>query len=70
MAATGDALVERLTSVCETASLMYSRMMKNMEYGQQRLKDIVEKEAEEEAKEQQQVEKVPAAAKEQKQDDD
>ena len=51
--------------------------MENMGYGQERLKDIVEKEAEEqkpaatkeeeEAKEQQQE---PAAAKEQQQDDD
>ena len=41
-----------------------------MEYGLERLKDIVEKEAEEEAKEQQQEEEVPAAAKEQQQDDD
>ena len=41
--------------------------MQNMGYGQERLKDIVEKEAEEEAKEQQQE---PAAAKEQQQDDD
>ena len=46
-------------------------MMENMEYGQQRLKDIVEKEAEEEeTKEQQQDEKVPPAAKEQQQDDE
>ena len=33
-------------------------MMENMEYGRQRLKDIVEKEAEEEAKEQQQEEDI------------
>ena len=47
-------------------------MMENMEYGRQRLTDIVEKEAEQEAaKRQQQEEKVSAAAtKEQKQDDD
>ena len=71
VAATGDALAERLPSVYETASLLYSRMMENMEYGQQRLKYIVEKEGEEEeAEEQQQVEKVSAAAKEQQQDDD
>ena len=44
MAATGDALTERLRSVRETMSLLYNRMMENMEYGQQeRLKDIVEK---------------------------
>ena len=65
-----DALAERLESIRETASLLYNRMMKNMEYGRQRLKDIVEKEAEEEAKGQQQDEEVLAAAKEQQQDDD
>ena len=78
--ATRDALAERLQSVRDTASLLYNRMMENMGYGQERLKDIVEKEAEgkqqqkpavtkeeEEAKEQQQE---PAAAKEQQQDDD
>ena len=52
--ATRDALAERLRSARETASLLYNRMMENMEYGWQRLKDIAEKEAEEEAKEQQQ----------------
>ena len=41
-----------------------------MEYGRERLKNIVEKEAEEEAKEQQQVEEELAAATEQQQDDD
>ena len=46
--ATQDALAERLQSVCETASLLYNEMMENMEYGWERLKDIVEKEAEEE----------------------
>ena len=70
-AATRDALAERLQSLHETASLLYNRMMENMEYGQQKLKDIVEKEAEEEeTKEQQQDEKVPPAAKEQQQDDE
>ena len=55
LAATHHALMERLQGVRETASLLYNRMMENMEYGRQRLKDIVEKEArEEEAKEQQQ----------------
>ena len=43
-------------------------MMEDMEYGRQRLKDIVEKEAEEEAKEQHQ-EEVLATDKEQQQDD-
>ena len=45
VAATRDALTERLQSVRETASLLYNKMMKNMEYRLQRLKDIVEKEA-------------------------
>ena len=56
VAATRDALAERLHSVRETASLLYNRMMDNMGYGQEKLKDIVEKEAEKEAKEQQQEE--------------
>ena len=81
MAATRDALAERLQGARETASLLYNRVIENMGYGQERLKDVVEKEAEEEqhqkpasakeegeeAKEQQQG---PAAAKEQQQDDD
>ena len=71
--ATRDALAERLQSVRDITSLLYNKMMENMGYGQkERLKDIVEKEAEEEeqpatdkdekgdAREQQQV---PAAAK-------
>ena len=45
--ATRDALAERLQSVCETASLLYGRMVENMGYGQEKLKDIVEKEVEE-----------------------
>ena len=53
VAATRDALAERLQSVRDTTSLLYSRMMENMGYGQQeRLKDIVEKEAEEEEQQQ------------------
>ena len=78
VAATRDALAERLQSVRETASLLYNRMMENMGYGQERLKDIVEKEAEEEeqqqkpaaAKEEEEQQREPAAAKEQQQDDD
>ena len=50
VAATRDALTERLQSVRDTASLLYNRMMENMGYGQERLKDIVEKEAAEEEK--------------------
>ena len=57
MTTTRDALAERLQNLHETAYLLYKR---NMEYGRQRLKDIIEKEAEEE---QQQEKRVPAAAK-------
>ena len=39
---------ERLQRVCDTASLLYNRMVDNMGYGRETLKDIVEKEAEEE----------------------
>ena len=52
MAATRDALTERLQRIHETASLLYNRMMENMGYGQERLTDIVEKEAEEEEQQQ------------------
>ena len=46
VAATRDVLAERLQSVLDTTSLLYNRMMENMGCGQQnRLKDIVEKEA-------------------------
>ena len=48
VAATRDALTQRLQSVRETTNLLYNRMMENMGYGQETLKDIVEKEAEEE----------------------
>ena len=70
VAATRDALVERLQSVRDTTSSLYNRMMENMGYGQQeRLKDIVEKEAEEEeqltATKEEQEQQEPAA-----QDDD
>ena len=47
VAATRDALTERLQSVRETASLLYNRMVENMGYGQEKSKDIVQKEAEE-----------------------
>ena len=60
VAATRDALAERLQDVRDTASLLYNRMMENMGYGQQeRLKDIEEKEAEEEQ---------PGAVKEEEED--
>ena len=79
VAATRGALAERLQGVRDTASLLYNRMMENMGYGQQeRLKDIVEKEAEEEEKQQEPAadkeeedqQQGPAAVKEQQQDDD
>ena len=41
VAATRDALAERLQSVHDTASLLYERMREKLGYGQQ-LKDIVE----------------------------
>ena len=69
VAATRDALAERLQSVRETASLLYNRMMENMGYGQERLKDIVEKEAEEE-EQQQKPEAAKEEEEEQQQDDD
>ena len=47
MAATRDAIVERLQSVRETTSLLYNRIIYNVRYGWERLKDIVEKEARE-----------------------
>ena len=37
---TRDALAERLTSVRETSSLLYNKMMGNIEYGREILKDI------------------------------
>lgn len=45
---TRDALAERLTSVRETSSLLYNKMMGNIEYGREILKDIIEKEPREE----------------------
>ena len=57
LAATRNALAERMQGVRETASLLYYRMMDNMGYRRERLKDIVEKEAE-------QQQQKPAATKE------
>ena len=74
VAATRDALTERLQSVRETASLLYNRMVENMGYGQETLKNIVETEAEEEeqpaATKEEKEGQGPAAAEEQQQDDD
>ena len=41
------AIAERLQSVHDTAFLLYNRMMENMGYEQETLKDIIEKEARE-----------------------
>ena len=58
VAASRDALAERLQSVRDTASLLYNRTMHHIGYGQETLKDIVENTAKEEEKEpQQQTEK-------------
>ena len=46
VAATQDALAGRLQSIRDTDSLLYNRMVENKGYGQERLKDIVEKQAE------------------------
>ena len=53
---------ERLQTVLETASLLYHRMMENMGYGQERLKDIVEKEAEEEQQQEEEEEDIDLEA--------
>ena len=59
VAATRDALTERLQSIRDTLSLLYNRMMENMGYGQQEiLKKIVEKEAEEEEQQQEEEEDI------------
>ena len=52
VAATRNAHTERLQSFRETASLLYNRMMDIMGYGQEGLKDIVERETEDEEKQQ------------------
>ena len=51
VAASRDALAERLQSVRDTASLLYNRMMNNIGYGQETLKDIVENTAAKEEEE-------------------
>ena len=59
MAATRDALAERLLSVRNTASLLYNRMMENKEYGRERSEDIIEKEAEEEQQQEEDIDLTP-----------
>ena len=68
-----DVLAERLQSIRNTASLLYNRMMENMGYRQQeRLKDILEKEAEDEEQPTatKEEEEATAATKEQGDDDE
>ena len=75
VAATRDALTERLPSVHPTVSSLYNRMVENMGGGhQERLKDIVEKQAEEEGqpgatKEEEEQQQESVAAQQQQQDD-
>ena len=54
VAASRDALAERLQSVRDTASLLYNRTMYHIGYGQETLKDIVENTAAKEEEEPQQ----------------
>ena len=51
IAAIPDALIERLQGVRENASLLHSRIMDSIEYGQEIFKDIVEKETRQEEEE-------------------
>lgn len=51
IAATQGTLAERLQRVHETASLFYNRMIQYIEYGRQKLKDIVDKEEREKEQE-------------------
>ena len=51
IAATQGTLAERLQRVHETASLFYNRMIQYIEYGRQKLKDIVDKEEREKGQE-------------------
>ena len=59
VAAPRDALAESLQSVRDATSLFYNRMMENMGYGRERLKDIVEKEAEEEQQQEEDIDLTP-----------
>ena len=56
VAATREALAERLQSVHVTASLLHNRIVENMGYGQKTLEDIVEKEAGEEQQQEEEAE--------------
>ena len=54
--ATQDALAKRLQSAHDSDSLLYNRMMDNIGYGQEILRNIVEKEAKEEEQQQEEEE--------------
>ena len=56
VAATRDALAERLQSVRDTVTLLYNRTKEKLGYGGETLKDIVEDEAEKEHEEDQEAE--------------
>ena len=55
VAASRDAISERLQSVRDTAFLLYNRSMHHIGYGQETLKNIVENAAKEEEEPQQQT---------------
>ena len=55
VAATRDAITERMKNVRENTSLLYNIKMDNMGYGQEKLQDIVEKEAEEEQRQEEDI---------------
>ena len=55
VAATRDALTERMKNVRENTSLLYNIKMDNRVYGQEKLQDIVEKEAEEEQRQEEDI---------------
>ena len=56
VAATRDALAERLQSVRDTVTLLYNRTKQKLGYGGEKLKDIVEDEAEKQHEEQEEQE--------------
>ena len=56
VAATQDALAERLQSVHDTVTLLYKRTKERLGYGGEILKDIMEDEAEKDHEEQQEEE--------------
>ena len=69
VAATRNALGERLQKIRDTASLLYNGMVANMGYGQESLKDILEEKAEEQQQEPAATKEEEEEAREQQQDD-